>query len=205
VGLEELAAEKNWEEALPLLERFLKRVDHGFQTADPYLVAAAIWRGLDNGEAERGALESAVSVDGNQLDAYERLIELELARENWQAVVQWSRLAVGMNPFLTSAYRTLARAAEQLDRPEEALAAIETMLKLEPLNPAELHYQAARLRKDATPERARLHLLLALEEAPRFRDAHRLLLELDRARVPNPAPQASPEPTPPPGDPLKTE
>ena len=53
------------------------------------------------------------------------------------------------------------------------------MLQLDPTDPAEVHYQLARnLNRQGDGGAARRHVLKALEEAPRYRDAHRLLLEL---------------------------
>ena len=44
---------------------------------------------------------------------------------------------------------------------------------------AEMHFRlASLLRDDSKPDAARRHVLMALEEAPRFLAAHKLLLEL---------------------------
>lgn len=199
-GLQELISQKNWEEAKPLLERLFKRVDHGFETPQPYILAAAIWRGLDQPDKELEVLNRAAAIDGSQLDVFQRLTELETARTNWSAAANWSRRAIGMNPFLGGSYRSLADADEELGNNKEAVAAVETMLKLDPLNPAELHFRAARLEKDDAPAKAKRHLLLALEDAPRFRDAHRLLLQLEenptetKPEPPAPVEAASPKP-----------
>jgi len=177
-GAQEAVAEKDWEEAHALLERLFQRAESGFQTPLPYLLQAAVARGRSEPDQERTALEQAAAVDGNQLDVFLRLTEIETERLNWPGVTNWSQRAIGMNPFAGGAYRSLAQAAEKLAQPAVAIRSLETMLKLHPLNPAELHFQVARLRQPTTPELAKRHVLLALEEAPRFRDAHRLLLEL---------------------------
>ncbi len=182
-GAEESIAAKNWDEANELLERMFKRAERGFQTPHPYLLRAAVARGTGDQGKELNALEQAAAVDGNQLDAFQRLGELELDRKAWPAVSNWAQRAIGMNPFAATPYRLLARAAEELDQPEVAIKALETQLKLQPLNPAELHFQVARLRKTSEPALAKRHLLLALEDAPRYRDAHRLLLELENVAV----------------------
>jgi hypothetical protein len=52
------------------------------------------------------------------------------------------------------------------------------MLLLDPPDPAEVHFRLARLLRKAGDPAAKRHVLQALEEAPRFRDAHRLLLEI---------------------------
>jgi tetratricopeptide (TPR) repeat protein len=178
-GAEEAIAAKDWEEAKTLLDRMFKRAENGFQTPRPYMLRAVVERNLSNTDAELKSLEQAASVDGNRLDVFQRLLEIEEKNENWPAVATWSRRAIGMNPFNSAAYRSLARSAEKMEQPDAALTAYETMLKLDPLNPAELHFQVASLRKTTTPALAKRHLLLALEDAPRFRAAHKLLLELE--------------------------
>jgi hypothetical protein len=66
------------------------------------------------------------------------------------------------------------------------------MLQLDPEDPSEVHYRLARqLHKLGEPE-AHRQVLQALEEAPRFRDAQRLLLELNRAKTPA-TPPATPK------------
>ncbi len=50
---------------------------------------------------------------------------------------------------------------------------------LDDTDPAEVHYHLAKLLHQAgKPQEARREVLKSLEEAPRFLDAHRLLLEL---------------------------
>jgi hypothetical protein len=51
-------------------------------------------------------------------------------------------------------------------------------LKLDPPDAAGAHYQLARLLYRTGHPAAKRHLLQALEEAPRFREAHKLLLEM---------------------------
>jgi hypothetical protein len=52
------------------------------------------------------------------------------------------------------------------------------LLVLDPSDPAEAHYRLARLLQQAGDPQAKRHVLQALEEAPRFREAHQLLLQL---------------------------
>ena len=52
------------------------------------------------------------------------------------------------------------------------------MLKLDPPDQPEIHFRLARLLKEDNAAAAHRHVLLALEEAPRFRAAHELLLKL---------------------------
>jgi hypothetical protein len=82
-----------------------------------------------------------------------------------------------------TAYRGLGRALEERAAGEPraaegATAAYRAVLRLEPADPADVHLRLAQLLRRRDPWAARRHVLDALSEAPRFREAHRLLLEL---------------------------
>jgi tetratricopeptide (TPR) repeat protein len=97
-----------------------------------------------------------------------------------------------VNPLVATPYRYLATASEQLADTRTAIGAYEKLLLLDPADPAEIHFRlASSLRKENDPA-AKRHVLQALEEAPRFRDAHRLLRELAQAY-----PAATNAPSPP--------
>jgi hypothetical protein len=49
---------------------------------------------------------------------------------------------------------------------------------LDPADPADVNYRLGRLLLAKDPAGAKRHVLLALAEAPRFRQAHRLLLKI---------------------------
>jgi tetratricopeptide (TPR) repeat protein len=62
---------------------------------------------------------------------------------------------------------------------DEAVTAYRALAILDDTDPAEVHYHLAKLLRQAgKPQEARREVLKSLEEAPRFLDAHRLLLEL---------------------------
>ena len=72
------------------------------------------------------------------------------------------------------------RPAESGDTPG-AIAAWRTLLQLDAPDPAGAHFQLAQLlRKNGETAEARSQTLLALEEAPRFREALTMLLQLSR-------------------------
>ena len=76
------------------------------------------------------------------------------------------------------AARRIPRTSEELAQPTEAIAAYQTVLLLDPTDPAEVHFRLAKLFNATNTQAARQHVLMALEEAPRFREAHELLLKL---------------------------
>ena len=74
-----------------------------------------------------------------------------------------------------------------LSNPEVAVSAGETLLRLDPPDRANIHYQLATALEPSDLTAARRHILQALEDAPRFRAAYDLL-----DRIPAPAVSTSP-------------
>ena len=64
----------------------------------------------------------------------------------------------------------------------ETLTALEALLLMEPDDPAELHFRLAKLLHQQADPRAKSHVLQALEAAPRYRDAQKLLLKIVREK-----------------------
>ncbi len=90
-----------------------------------------------------------------------------------------------MNPLIPQPQRYLAQSAEVVGHDEQAIAAIRTLLQLDPPDPAEAHFRLARLLHKRGDAETKRQVLQALEEAPRFRDALKLLRELQRAKHPS--------------------
>jgi len=101
---------------------------------------------------------------------------------------------LAVNPLISLPYRAQAKAGAALGKNDQAITAFRKLLLLDPADPADAHYQLASLlhaRRDSEKE-ARRHVVQALEEAPRFRDAQRLLLEItDEKPQPGPGGAAS--------------
>jgi hypothetical protein len=74
---------------------------------------------------------------------------------------------------------------------------------MKPADPADVHFKLGRLLHQRADPEAKRHVLLALEEAPRFRAAHELLLEIVAAspRSPKSPSPSSPKPARPPTSP----
>ncbi|MBN72181.1 MAG: hypothetical protein CME32_23245 [Gimesia sp.] len=127
---------------------------------------------------EQQILEEHARINPDALEVYQRLIELYQQQEDWSAVYQTAHLAHAVNPLNQDSQLSLATACTRLDRRQEAIQAYRAILALDPHNKAEIHYQIARLLKSENQQQAKRHTLIALEQAPRFRAAHLLLLEL---------------------------
>ncbi len=140
---------------------------------------APIYRNLNQQEDEVETLKKSVSLCSNALPALRRLTELSTTAGDWESVRQYSQKILAINPMLFYGQESAARAAEELDEPNNALPALMAQLQLDPIDPAELNYRVARAHHGlGQRDDARRFVLAALDEAPRYRDAHRLLLQL---------------------------
>ena len=157
-----------------------------------YMLLAALSRKRSDPAGERKALEDLVARDGSASPAYLRLLELEEAASDWPAVTRDARRLLAINPLIPAPYRRLGRASEQLGDVDQALTAYQAVAVLDDSDPADVHYRLARLlERQGKRDEARREVLKSLEEAPRFQDAHRLLLELVESSNPpsTPAPR----------------
>ena len=113
------------------------------------------------------------------IEIYQRLCELEEIDENWSAVREHAFHYLAVNPLLPRGHELLATAAEKLDHHDELATALTAMLEMNPVDPAGVHYRIATAHHRGGNEAlAKRHILMALEQAPRYRDAQRLLLQL---------------------------
>lgn len=107
------------------------------------------------------------------------MMELDEAAKDWTTLARDARRLLAVNPLIPAPYRELALAAEHLGEPDEAMGAYRAVAMLDDSDPAGVHYHLAKLLSQAGKhDEARREVLKSLEEAPRFLDAHQLLLEL---------------------------
>jgi hypothetical protein len=86
---------------------------------------------------------------------------------------------LAVDPLVALPYKYLGQAAEELGDTRNGIMAYRAMLALDPADPAEVHFRLAKLlQKTGNPE-AKRQVLEALEEAPRYREALKLLLEIE--------------------------
>jgi tetratricopeptide (TPR) repeat protein len=175
-------AEK-WREAKGPLQQLIA-LDPGQRGPDnAYLQLALVHRKLDESAQERKALERAAELSADAQPAFLRLMELAAAAGDWPAAAQYAERVLAVKPMTATAYRSLGRAFEDRAATDKAAAegavvAFRNVLRLDPADPADVHLRLARLLRRRDPRAARRHVVDALAEAPRFREAHKLLLEL---------------------------
>jgi len=150
----------------------------------PYELLAAIHKELREVADERRVLEQYATRTDSAVPSLLRLVELQSTPADWPSARETVRQLLAINPLLPQTQRARATIAEQLNDPADALSALEAMLLMEPDDPAELHFRRAKLLHQQNDPRAKSHVLQALEAAPRYRDAQKLLLKIVRAQKP---------------------
>ncbi|HTH49977.1 MAG TPA: hypothetical protein VMB21_20860, partial [Candidatus Limnocylindria bacterium] len=188
-----LMSEQKWAAAKAPLQRLVELFPNQPGGDSPYPLLAAAHRALGETNEERQVLMQFAQRDDEATATYLRLMELAAAAQDWPEVTRNAQRFLAVNPLVAPPYRYLARASEAAGDTPAAIAAYGTLLQLDPPNPAEVHYQLARLLQPTDAVTARLHVLQALEDAPRHRAALRLLLKLQTnstAESPPPAARA---------------
>lgn len=175
-----LLGAEEWIEAEAVLLRLIA-LHPGYTGEDnAYEKLAAVYQHLKQPTKESNVLKKYTQLDSDALAACLRLLELEMSAGDWASAADTARRVLQINPLIPQPHRALAQAAVELDRPDEAIVAYETLLLMQPADPADVHYRLARLLHQQGDGAAKRHVLSALEEAPRFRAAHRLLLDIVR-------------------------
>lgn len=183
VGLKRVARaqlkEQKFNEAIESAKQLREIFPTDVGRDNSYALLAEAYRGTKDVDSEYEALEQLASRDGSAVDAYLRLMELGETKQDWTAVAKNAQRMLAVNPLVPAPHRYLARAAEKLGQRDDAIRANQALLLFDTTDIAETHFRlASLLRDDSKPDAARRHVLMALEEAPRFLAAHKLLLEL---------------------------
>jgi tetratricopeptide (TPR) repeat protein len=170
-----LSAER-WREAAESALWLIELLPDYTDADNGYSMKAAAHRAMGQPKEEAAALRELARRSPEALNSYLRLIELDLKAGNWQALLLHSSQAIAINPFLEQAHWARGRAWEGLNENEKAVASYQRMLDLNPVNPAEVNLRLAHTLQPSNPLQAKRHVLDALADAPRYRDARKLLL-----------------------------
>jgi tetratricopeptide (TPR) repeat protein len=173
-----LLANRQWAEAKKPLEKLIKLYPQYSGEDNAYLLLAEAHRQLDETQAEQDVLSKLAMISSDAAYAYSRLIEIAAEKEDWQQVIKYGDKSMAVYPMLAQLHWQLGRANEELGRDEQAIESYKRLLLLDPADPAEVNYRLGRLLLAKDPAAAKRHVLMALAEAPRFREAHRLLLKI---------------------------
>ena len=176
-----LTEAKKWAEARVVLERIVAAYPLAKGNDTPYRPLATVLRELGDVAAERELLNTWAALDDEATEAYLRLMELATEAKDWPVVARNAERYLAVNPLVVPPWRYLAQASAEQGQTAVAIAAWRTLLHLDAPDPAGAHFQLGQLlRKNGETAEARAQTLLALEEAPRFREALAMLLQLSR-------------------------
>jgi tetratricopeptide (TPR) repeat protein len=189
-----LVVEGKWAQAKDVLERLKAIYPEYVGPENAYLLLAMVYKRLPDPVAERKILEELAMRDGDANPAYLRLMEVADSAGDWRSLSENARRSLAVNPLIPAPFRGLAHASERLGAREDAIAAYRALAILDDTDPAGVRYHlASLLRQAGKPQEARREVLKSLEQAPRFREAHQLLLELLESEKPvPPTPKDSP-------------
>jgi tetratricopeptide (TPR) repeat protein len=177
-----LQREEKWRESLEPAKRLRELFPDNVEGASGYLLLARAYRELEENDAEREVLEAWADRAADATDAYERLMDIAAESEDWTAVRVNAERMLAVNPLSPAPHRRMAEAAEQLGQPDAAIDSYRSLLQFDTTDPVDAHYRLATLLHQRSDDGdSRRHVLMALEDAPRYLDAHRLLLELSPA------------------------
>jgi tetratricopeptide (TPR) repeat protein len=173
-----LLANRKWTEAKEPLEKLIALYPQYAGEDNGYRLLAEAHRQLGETEQEREVLGKLAMISSDASYAYGRLLEIATEQEDWQGVLRYGEKSMAVYPMLAQLHRQLGWANEELGRDEQAVKSYQRLLLLDPADPADVNYRLGRLLQHKDPAGAKRHVLLALAEAPRFRQAHRLLLKI---------------------------
>lgn len=169
---------KQWEAAKAPLQKLIDRYPDQHDADSAYAMLARAHRELSETDAEITVLTKLADLAADAVDAFARLMKLHTERQEWPKVLDYAARYQAVDPLRPEPHRFEAEASEATGKTSAAIAAYRTLLQLGPTDPAGIHYRLARLLHTAGDPAAKREVLLALEEAPRFRVAHELLLEI---------------------------
>ncbi|MFO0911828.1 MAG: peptidase MA family metallohydrolase [Pirellulales bacterium] len=138
-------------------------------------------------DQEQALLADIAAHNGDALDVRLRLLELartptaERPQGDTEAARRWAAEILQINPFISAAREVLADQYRDQQMPVELIQELLAQLELAPLDPAAIHLELAETWRPMDVKESKRHVLQALELAPRYRSALKLLLEIQSA------------------------
>jgi len=175
----QLVEESNFDEAVAEAQAAKELFPLYTAQGDPYRLLAGVYE--EQGEKEKAAAELMEWLEqkGRDPETFKKLGNLlhELGRT--EEAIQTLEAALYVSMYDLEIHRWLGEWYFESSNPESAAREYRALLTLDPPDKAEAHYRlATAYQAMEDPQNARRQVLAALEIAPGFRDAQRLLLEL---------------------------
>lgn len=180
-----LLADEKWEQAKIPLKKLISIYPNYTDEGNAYGLLAQVHRKLAETEQERRVLNKLGTISADAAEAYGRLMEIAMEQNDWREVLDNGNKYLAVYPMLETVHWRMGRANEELGQNDQAIESYRRLLLLDPVDPADINYRLARLFADRDPVTAKRYVLEALADAPRFRQAHRLLLKLIKNSQPD--------------------
>lgn len=181
-GVSDLTREERWEEVIPLLEHLVRECPEFLDPNGPRQMLVMAWRAMGDKQQERKALEDWAVREDDVVEVYARLMEMAAEAADWEVVKENAERYLAVDPLVPVPYRQVAQAAEATGDSARAADAYRVLLRMDPANPAEVHYRLARALYAQGDPLARQHLLESLADAPGNRAGLELLLDLQSGK-----------------------
>ena len=178
---DQLISKRDFEKAKTSLAKLIELYPEQTGLDSAYLLLSAIHRELNEPNEERKVLEQYVSQTDDAKSALLRLIELQTTVHDWTAASISVKRLLEVNPLLPQAQKSRAATSEKLGDVHDAIKGLQAWLLMDPDDPAEAHFRLAKLLDANGLPDAKKHVLAALEAAPRYREAQKLLLKIVRS------------------------
>jgi tetratricopeptide (TPR) repeat protein len=167
-------------EAKELGDKFPEYVEHG----SAWEIAADAWEKKGDRTKAREALETWARIGGRDPALLKRLAAMqEQAGMKREAIATLEKINFIYPVNDEEMHQRLGSLYMELGRPSDAVREFRAVVASQPVDRASANYQLARAYLAARqPDKAEVHVIEALEAAPGFRPAQKLLLELDAGR-----------------------
>lgn len=177
-----LIAANQYEAAREPLERLVELQAVTGGRGGPLELLSNVYAKLGRADEEKETLRRLVAISDDALPAVIRLAEIATQESDWPAVSEYAHGILAIQPLTAVGHRYLAQASEQLGNPLDTINALSALGQLDPVDPASIEYRIAKAYVDLQqPELATDKLISALREAPRYREALGLLLQITEA------------------------
>jgi tetratricopeptide (TPR) repeat protein len=165
-------------------ELHLKRAEKVFpefvDPENPYQVLGEMFVEQKREDEALGQYLEWARNDSETVEPLRRAGEIYRKRKAWSAMSDLLELSVYVNPYETSMQSLLGEAAAEAGNWTAAVSAYQAIVGLDPVDPAEAHFNLARaLLGSGRKTEAKREVLRSLEIAPNFEKAQQLLLKIN--------------------------
>jgi tetratricopeptide (TPR) repeat protein len=141
-------------------------------------ILAAVYQRQGKADQQATLLAEHLQMSGDDLEAAVELLSLQVTAEQWPPALETSELVMAIDPLQPDVLRQVHQVAAATKDDPLAIDVLTGLLELQPADAARTHFLIAQILQSQDAEQSRRHVLLALEQAPRYRAAHKLLLDL---------------------------